>query len=296
MSVVRLGEGTRAGYIRIGAREIQLQPASASVDGVAALDYLLRRSVLFARVGSNEAQFAHRLFLEYFAASELVDRGGRDELLEHFDKPGWFSLAAHYCALAPLHEAITLVQVLIAKAEPSSSKQMGRRLVYCIVECLGAIGSYQPKLIEAVRKLLSQSLPPASNEETALLASIGDSALDMFPIPETEDEAYAYALTCTKVLGSKAVDLLEQYSQGHFSASLKSLLVDSWPSFEARDYARRVLANYTFHEESVRVSSGQCATAHRISAGRNECFYGDLPWVARSSAFDFRVTPGIGFV
>jgi Leucine-rich repeat (LRR) protein len=231
-----------------------------SVTADEVLAYLLDRAFVLQRTSAHEGQFAHRLFLEYLAADRIVESGRHGQLMSAKGKPGWYVVAAFYCALARDHESAAFIGSIVEQIGSGRGAEM-RRMVFCLAECLGGVTAYPSEYLDRAKALLGHHLPPRDSHEAALLASVGESVIDLLKEPETPAEAALYVQTAARVRGGHALELLAIYARGPFAGALREALVEAWASFPGSAFADKVLAQLELSGVDVGVTNGECLVA-----------------------------------
>jgi hypothetical protein len=253
-------EGTAV--LESGDTVLALPSPGPGLDSADTFEHLLTRSVVFNSIGHGEARFAHALFLEYLAGYQLAQSAGGEELIEMEGLPGWYSVAAFYSSSSTGHQAKQFLTQLIARQQTDTPLDTaGRRRLYCLVECLGGMRSYDESLFQMVKKSLQTTMPPTSDEEVALLSTIGSAAIEMLPAPRNATEAQAYIATARRVRGDAAMQLLEEFARGEYRQSLRQSLLAGWTDFNAEEYANRVLGRLDLRGLEVPVETLACAKA-----------------------------------
>ena len=252
--------GVPANPLEVGGIAVNISMGSCPVPFESVLSHLLERSGLLVRVTESEVQFAHRVFLEFLAAHQLLQTGDRSRLIAAEDHPGWLLVIAHYCWLAPEVEGQRLIEELLHLPEPESST-FARRLDYALADCLSGVINYPEEIRAGVATRLKKRLPPESDEEISLLASLRGATLAMLQDPKSAEEAVAAIATAGRIRTDEALDLVAEIANGPRSSECRLALLDAWRKFPADDYARRVLARIDLSDVVVDVPTASSAAA-----------------------------------
>lgn len=261
---VRILHSNGSSAILIEDDILALMPPGPGLDTESTVRYVLDRSMVFSAIGSDEARFAHALFLEHLAGYQFAQQERGSELLEMSSLPGWYSVASFYCAGSTGNQSTIFIRDLLLQVKHSERAMSDqRRMVYCLVECLGSSRAYDENLYRQVSVQLQASLPPQSPEEVALLASLGPAAISMLPIPTNSSEAAAYVATARRIRGEPGLGMLEDFANGAYASDLAPHLVSAWTDFDAEEYALRVLSRLGAKPLSVSVRTVECAKSLR---------------------------------
>lgn len=247
--------------IRVDGEELQFEFRDGAVPLDLALGYLVLRSNIVRPISSLEAQFVHKLFLEYSAAYGLLERGNLEGLVATRSLPGWYSVVSCFAYLAPNFLTHALITALIEVTKSATNGVSARRLAFALAESLGHANSYTEELYSEVTSILLPCLPPRTDEEVTHLASLGENALSLLPAPGTAAEALAYLRTAALVRGRGALAFLRLIAGGEFGEQCRSELVQVWLRFDPEDYASLVLSQLDWRGHSLFVPSVAAAEA-----------------------------------
>ena len=216
--------------------------------------YLLDRSVVFGRLNESEAQFAHRLFLEYLAAFRVVNFGQHDELLRMRNLPGWYNVITFCCAIGPAYSTSRIIDGLFELTKQDPAPPDRRRLIYCLAEAIGVGVLRRERDLSLLEALIKTALPPRTSEESALLATIGPPVIQILPFPTNDNEALAYITTLRNIGGETAMHLLGRYARASFSLEVDAELIDAWEDFAATTYVEQVLRHIDLRSHQIRLT------------------------------------------
>jgi Leucine-rich repeat (LRR) protein len=219
-----------------------------------ALNYLTERSVIFQRIASNEAQFAHKTFQEYLAARDFALGGGVEELLIHVDDPTWRRIIAFAASVAPTDVASRLVDSILDFQTKGSSDS--RETLLLAAECLSAASGIEPVVADKASSAIRRILPPRTDEEADLVAGFGEGILAWLEAGiDTHPEFARYCIRSAALIGGRgALDVISRYSQRAGSSELAPLLLENWDRFDPELYVQFVLRNLSL-PSPVRIGS-----------------------------------------
>lgn len=280
-------EPSAAAQLRINGRPVEISVANPALDVHQCVRHLLDRSAIFMKPTPHSAGFVHRLFLEYIAASKLVNSGEDERLLGLAHQPGWYSVVSFYAAESPDYQTAILIQDLVENEARWPSR---RRTIYLLLNCLASLATSEPALYEKVTDLIRGELPPEHEDEVSILAAMGPQVLRILPEPTTTEERLAYIATCAKIRGVEAMDLITHLaSQATSDRKIVAAAVQAWRSFPAEDFASTVLQHLDCSRVPVLVPNAEAAgSLHLINAVdiRLAACEGlsDLAWISGASS------------
>lgn len=290
VSISPKDRGARPFYVRIDRDDLTDSIRSPIIDIALTVEHLLRRSGVFARVGDSEAHFVHRTFLEYLAAHRIYNQGLRQELVDHPLRPGWFEVCGHYCDLAARHDGVSMVEELLELARPTEP-QFRRRLDYCLADCLSGIVNPDPALRARVATRLRDSLPPETDEEIVLLASLGHGAIDLISNLTSAAEAKAAVLTAARIRSEAALSLVSAVARSEWRWDCLEAILNAWRQFDARAYAELVLGPLDLSKTRLLVPTRREALAFSLVGDVGEVVLGhcdtitDLSWLEPGASY-----------
>ena len=245
--------------------EFVLGTPSIGVSAEEVLHHIERRSFVFKQTGRNEAEFAHRLFMEFLAAHYMAQKGARNALLGARHMPGFYTVAAFYCSICPEHEAESFIAALSELLRSRDLRdQQDRRLILCVAECVSGSGVDPEAVIPGFKDLLGELLPPQNAEEVAIMAGLGDVLSGLLPLPRTPLEAVTSVAMSRRLRGEIGFSLLTAVSQSDLATHVLDDLVDAWDAFEPETYAQRILARLPLDDAVVVVKTPACLDALRF--------------------------------
>jgi Leucine-rich repeat (LRR) protein len=236
---------------------------TAQITATEALRFMIKRSVVFERIASNEAQFAHKTFQEYLAARDFALGGGLNELLIRVNDSTWHQILVFAASVAPTDVASRLVNGILS-ADTSNSADKRERLLLA-AECLSAASDIAPEVAQRASAAITQILPPKTAEEATLVAGFGEGILPWLATSEGADtEIIEHCVRAAALIGGPgALEVIARYSQSPVAEHLEAVLLECWDRFDPEEYARAVLANVSFHS-SVRIKSAKLINALRL--------------------------------
>ncbi|MBG6094639.1 NACHT domain-containing protein [Nocardioides luteus] len=290
VSISPKDRGARPFYVRIDGDDLTDSIRSPIIDIALTVEHLLRRSGVFARLGDSEAHFVHRTFLEYLAAHRIYNQGLRRELVDHPLRPGWFEVCGHYSDLAARHDAVSMVEDLLELARPTEP-QLRRRLDYCLADCLSGVVNPDSALRAQVSTRLRDSLPPETDEEIVLLASLGPGAIDLISDLTSATQAKAAVLTAARIRSEAALSLVSAVARSEWSEDCLEAILNAWRQFDARAYAELVLASLDLSKVRLVVPTRREADAFSLVGDVGEVVLGhcdtvtDLSWLDPGASY-----------
>lgn len=239
---------------------------TAQITAAEALRFLIKRSVVFERIASNEAQFAHKTFQEYLAARDFALSGGVNNLLTRVDDSTWRQILVFAASVAPTDVASRLVNSILT-ADTNDSADKRQRLLLA-AECLSAASDIAPEVAQRASTAITQILPPKTAEEATLVAGFGEGILPWLAAPEgAGTEIIEHCVRAAALIGGAgALEVIARYSQSPVADHLEAVLLECWDRFDPEEYARTVLANLSFHSP-VRIRSAKFIKALGVLPG-----------------------------
>ena len=226
------------------ARLRGMTPPGVSVEEL--LHLLLERSIVFRKVGPNEAAFVHRSLQEYLTASDYADNGAVDELLHRSDQSNWRNILAFAASKLSVPAASRLVDGLLDRAgQQLRDDQEKRELLLLAAQCYGSAKRIKHTVSQRADRLMKQVLPPRDFAEAELVSFAGE---DILPWLADRDEIpmdiALYSMRASALVGGpKAMTVLANYAQSRLHASeVADEILHDWQYFDASDYVRRVLS------------------------------------------------------
>ncbi|MBF9132534.1 NACHT domain-containing protein [Plantactinospora sp. S1510] len=219
-----------------------------------ALDYLLRRSVVFRQVASNEAQFAHRSLQEFLTGSAYAYDGDVTELLARATSAEWHRVLVFASGTARNRKTATaIIKGLLTRAEKHRDQR--RVMLLLAAECMGAARQVELAVAEKAREVIREVLPPRNLGEARLLVGLGEETLNWLRYqPGTGiDVAQACIWTASRIGGPTALEILVDYANSPLAQALAAELVDAWEWFDPEEYADRVLASLPLGQTQVTI-------------------------------------------
>lgn len=241
-------------------RQALAQIPGATADAVDALKFLSDRSFVLMRVGTNEVQFAHRLFLEYFAAYHAADLGLDRILFQMNALSGWNSVAVLFCSTAKAKQADDFILELLELTKKGSVDSR-RTATFTVAECLGSQPRHSDEVTARALSAISSVLPPKSQSEIVQLTYAGDAVLKLFSRATSPAEAKIFVRAAARIRGQSALEILSALATSDFSRAIAGDLLDAWPSFPIVPYVEQVLNLLDLTREIVAIRTAECLAA-----------------------------------
>ena len=244
---------------------------SVSIQPDAALAHLLDRSVVFNKVGHNEAQFAHRSIQEFLAGWAYAD-GPIEDLIPRVLMPDWRRVIV-FAAGAPVQERAVsaLVGGIMDVAE--SYPHDRRELLLLAAECLTAAGRVSGSVAARAKDLIREVLPPRSQAEARTLVGLGEELLSWLDghFDEPAEVVSACISAAARVGGPAALKVIARYAGSPVAGDVTEALLDAWSRFPDADrYAREVLTALDLGDQLVVVqTSAQLGALRHVVSARS---------------------------
>ncbi|MFJ9324085.1 NACHT domain-containing protein [Streptomyces globisporus] len=265
----------------------QLRRALAGMERVGAqgppekiLTHLLNRSGLLQGHGDDTYQFIHRTFQDYLAAKELVEDDHLGELLRQVDEEAWedvILLAAGHCGRRELGLLVTGLLDAGSKREARSMERVDLHVLAAL--CAQHAAWLDADVRERVRGSTAALFPPVNAGAAAMLARLGETALQFLPDPATLPPRAPSVRRTVELLGMiggrAAVPHARAWASAHPDLGLD--FVSLWDRFPLDVYASEVLARCKLAEDFVPVGRHQVAHLPRLRDIQKLYVVGDVP-------------------
>ncbi len=253
-----------------------------------ALRILLDRSIVFRRVGYNEAHFAHRSIQEYLTACDYADEGLVEQLINHTEDSKWWSAIAFSAGRLTMKDTSKLVSGILEIAARSSGA--GRRsLIMLAAECYVVRGGLEEQVANSVKNMIMEVFPPTSDEEADMVARCGSQVLPLLASqPGFPDQVAAACVRAAAAIGgSEALTAIAQYAKNARGRLLINEVVNGWQQFDPQRYADEVLRLTKPGDEWVNLRTAwvvsAAGTLSTMKKARIEAFEGSYDFRSWSS-------------
>jgi hypothetical protein len=209
--------------------------------GKAVRRLLVERSGIIREPVTDQVDFTHRTFQEFFAAQAAVSARDINQLVANAHNDQWqevIILAAGLASSQALCEQ--LINGLIKRGD--KEKEYRYQLHLIAVACLETAIELGPEVKAEVEKCLSQLVPPKNITEAKALAVAGNLA-----VPYLTNVGYkptSVMVVCIRTLAlirsDAALKALEGYAPDR-SIAVREELFKAWDAFDQELYAQRVL-------------------------------------------------------
>ncbi|MEU5164476.1 NACHT domain-containing protein [Streptomyces sp. NPDC020875] len=215
------------------------------------LAHLVNRSGLLQQRTGDTIQFIHRTFQDYLAAKELAETDSVGELVGRAGDELWRDVIL--LSVGHLDRRVgRLVTRLIEKAGtlPEPQARPLRILAgQCAANAVFLDADARLRAETAVRGIM----PPRSDEETHLLAELGEYVLPLLPGPSGDPVTDQLVIGVHARVGeAAAIPLLREFT-GLPDRHTRDALARAWGSFPAEEYAREVLARIDLRDTRLPV-------------------------------------------
>ncbi|MFD6288735.1 NACHT domain-containing protein [Streptomyces sp. NPDC060205] len=206
--------------------------------------HLLIRSGLLRETVPGYVDFVHRTFLDYLAAKAAVEARDFGVLVRNAHDDQWDDVVRMAVGHARVEERGRLLKQLLRRADKVQRHR--QRLTLLAAASLEHAPELDPAIRSEVETRTAELMPPRSLEDAEALSKVGELVLELLPGPEGLDGFTAGVVVRTAALvgGDAGLGVIARFREATH-ASVTSQLVASWPYFDAREYARRVLADVT---------------------------------------------------
>ncbi|MCX4808929.1 NACHT domain-containing protein [Streptomyces sp. NBC_01214] len=210
------------------------------------LAHLISRTGLLRTPAADTVDFVHRTFQDYLGAQAAVESHDLPLLVNHAHDDQWEDVIRMAVAHARPQEAAELLKKLVERGDREETNRP--RLHLSAAASLPYATEIHPDVRGLVEQRASALLPPRSDQEADLLATLGPGILDLLPHTADglkADEASAVVRTAATIGGDQAYELLQQFARtlpvpGH-DASPDFALSEGWANFDANEYAQNIL-------------------------------------------------------
>ncbi|MFJ3329113.1 NACHT domain-containing protein [Streptomyces griseus] len=265
----------------------QLDRALAAMERVRAqgpsekiLTHLLNRSGLLQEHTDAAYQFIHRTFQDYLAAKELVEDDHLGELLRHADDEPWqdvILLAAGHCGRRELG---LLVEGLLDAGLTHYEGSIARVDLHVLAAlCTQHAAWLDAGVRDRVRRSTAALFPPARGVSAAVLARLGEAALEFLPDPTSLPSGAPSVRPSVQLLGMiggrTTVPHARAWASAHPDLGLD--FISFWDRFPLGVYAAEVLARCRLAEDFVPVGRKHLKHLPLLTDIEQLYAVGDLP-------------------
>ncbi|MFI0422833.1 NACHT domain-containing protein [Spongiactinospora sp. 9N601] len=205
------------------------------------LDHLLRRSGVIREPVPGRIDFVHKTVQEYLAAKQVVEDEDIDAVVDRAHLDQWREVVIMTAGHATGRLRRDLLAGLLDRADGERHR---RRLRLVVAGCLESIQEYPMDLRDRIDACVAAVIPPKNEEETRLLAAVGEEMLRRLPDDLrglSEKRAAFLVRTAWLINGDQAMEKLSRYAlDGRWD--VQGQLVAGWDYFDSAAYATRVLA------------------------------------------------------
>ncbi|MFI5795672.1 NACHT domain-containing protein [Streptomyces sp. NPDC051677] len=203
--------------------------------------HLLIRSGLLREPVPGYVDFVHRTFQDYLGAKAAVDARDFGALVRSAHDDQWDDVVRMAVGHARVEERTRLLRQLLRRADKEQRHR--HRLVLLAAASLEHAPELEPVVRREVESRAEELMPPRSPEEAEELAKVGELVLELLPGPEGLDDRTAAAVvrTAARVGGDAALGLIARF-RSDSGMAVTDELAQSWPYFDAGEYANLVLS------------------------------------------------------
>lgn len=212
--------------------------------------HLVDRGGVLREPVPGRIDFVHRTFQEYLAAQAAVEEDDIGVLTANAHLDEWREVVV--LAAGHAHPA-QRERLLDGILRWDADEQERLKLDLVALACLETSPVLSERVRNEIEDRASTLIPPSSLAEAEALAVAGEFALDLLADCEPEPRLVPLLIrTASLIGGPSALDLLSRYG-GDQDRAVVDELVDNWRSFDAEEYAERVLLDSPLPGGSVMV-------------------------------------------
>lgn len=212
---------------------------SSSLAGVLATA-AVQRSVVLQRVGTDDGEFVHRSFQDYFAGVALARRRDTERLFELARDDVYIGTLPFAVRGSDQKTAEEIVAWVTFEIDNCSDARF-RALAFTLVECLNATPALDPQLRREAVRAVAPLFPPENSDEAAALATLGDAAVDFLRVTDSP-HLDRYCIEALSRIGTEhAVSALADYAEVR-GRDVIEYLMEAWERLPEKEYAEKVLA------------------------------------------------------
>jgi NACHT domain-containing protein/NACHT conflict system protein len=212
-----------------------MSPSLAGVLATAAV----QRSVVLQRVGTDDGEFVHRSFQDYFAGFVLARRRDTERLFELARDDVYIGTLPFAVRGSDQKTAEEIVAWVTFEIDNCSDARF-RGLAFTLVECLNATPALDPRLRREAVRAVAPLFPPENSDEAAALATLGDAAVDFLRVTDSP-HLDRYCIEALSRIGTEhAVGALAKYAEVR-GRDVIEYLMEAWERLPEKEYAEKVL-------------------------------------------------------
>jgi hypothetical protein len=234
-------DATREDFESRIARTIgQLHRVKAPAGEVAS--FMLERSGVLREPVSGRIDFVHRTFLEYLAASAIVDDNSIDKLIRMAHDDHWREVIVLAAGHANSEQREQLIRGLLKRGNETPRRR--HRLFLLAVACMETSPQLPESLLEELERALREILPPKNMTEATAVASAGELAVPLLePYAQRSANVAAASVRALSLIGGDgALEALVAFREDT-RVTVSRQLIRAWSYFDTAEYARRILAH-----------------------------------------------------
>ncbi len=201
--------------------------------------FLERTSIIRESV-TDQIEFTHKTFQEFFAAQAALDAIDTEVLIKNAHNDQWYEVIVLAAGLASKAICEQIIRGLIERGD--KEEKLRYQLHLLAVACLETAIELGPEMKQEVDARLSELVPPKDLTAARALAAAGDLA-----VRHLTNRGYSTSVTleCIRTLslieGDVALEMLEEYADD-VRIEVGNELISVWNSFNREAYAKRILS------------------------------------------------------
>ncbi|WP_372507554.1 NACHT domain-containing protein [Mycolicibacterium doricum] len=251
-AVNELSDAERGRVVEKVQRSVDHMPhVSESADEI--LAFLLERSGVLREPVNQRVDFIHKTFLEYLAASRIVQEGSIELLINNAERDAYSEIIVMASGFARQREAEVLLTAILNAADQAEGSKAAK-LNFLAATCTEVVTRIDPELRQRIITRMEALVPPADQATARVLASVGEEIVTMLPIESdklSEPEAAATLLTAGLIGGDDALALIEAYRDDR-RGRVHRARIEAWSHFDPVQYAQRCFGDAGLWPISIR--------------------------------------------
>ncbi|WP_144942744.1 NACHT domain-containing protein [Kocuria salsicia] len=263
---------------------IQRTLGDASTNPKDLVIFFQERSGVLRQPVIGEVDFVHKSFLEYLAASSIIETDEIPKLIANSSKENWSEVIRWAAGHGNSIQRGNLINGLIDKAD--AEPQYKYRLYILAVSCRNMARRRQipREIVARVNECLTQVIPPQNMTHAAEVALAGDVAVDLLKkqatVPKQSRESAA-SVRALSLIGSEQSMLAIRNFARDTRITVNREVYRAWSNFDSQIYAADVLSNAVFRLTNLAVSDPmqlmclpQLPQIESVSVSLGPAFYG----------------------
>ncbi len=231
---------------RVRTKLTMITPLAPTITLPAVIKLLVERCGLIRSPAVGKLDFAHRSFLEFLAAREILHQGDLGVLITNAHDDQWRDVIVLATGQASPPQREHIIKKLLQRgyAEPANR----HRFHLLAVACLETATELQPELIGEINKCLQKIVPPKGMSDAKALAAAGELAVPYLRRKGSRRENAITTAAMIRTLGIIGSDASLEAIESHASDNRQTVtneLVRAWPEFDQAEYAARILSDRT---------------------------------------------------